>query len=129
MLSKQKVICNNEVLSVEDGKLCTFKLMGELFSVISKHSWSLLYTILFKSGMCPIAGCGHVPGLLTLFSEKYKCVCTYLPMFVCPYAATHVSNFSSGKCSYMHKIKANPIVSFGFQSNLMTCHRLWVWLC
>ena len=28
----------------------------------------------------PLDGCGHVPGLLKLFSEKCVCMCVYLPI-------------------------------------------------
>ena len=44
-----------------------------------------------------------MPGLLKLLYEN---VYVYLPIFVCPYNLTHVSNFLSGKYSFMHEIKA-----------------------
>ena len=31
----------------------------------------------------PMAGCGHAPGLLKLFSKKNVCVCKYVCIFVC----------------------------------------------
>ena len=43
----------------------------------------------------PKAGCGHIPGLLKLFSEKCVCVCVY----VCLSFLTHVSKALEAKSS------------------------------
>ena len=131
---------------------CTFLVLFPVF--IFKKTWPFVYLFLFV--VCNLVSMNQACAWFIEILLRKVCVCTYLPIFVCPYKSTHVSKFFvcpykpthvskllSGKYSLYawNKAKrilklASTLVSFGskvgfFQAEkwgVATRHRLRVWL-